>query len=445
MPLLTKISELRLTQKKKVRYKKSKTKVSGKIFRKIKKFFQSFIEESAPPKEYRPYLGPEATDEQIEEGKFENTRANLKKYTAPKKKKESEPKYKLKDLFSLFKVDKSERKKKKQKKKAKRKKTRQQNKVKRIEFIRRFVPSYKKSSVISLEFSQEDVPEEKDKQKFRGYLTYSINSTVLYLLAYLIVYLTYQITVLIVASRWKLDSVLFYYDLAFNDLSPLWSRINIILTTVSGPMISLLIGILFLRFFTTRAKIKKSVKLFFLWIGLHGYNLFLGAFASGVSFDEGFGYVPAWLYFNVFWQILTALLFLFFLGLIGYYTASKFLDTSFSSTRIKQKSKFKFLVYQVLIPWFAGGLLIFLIKIPNNMPYDTANLITMAFAVLPIVFNKRAKPTKNFRIQKKPSKLNYYMLGVLIIVLLLYRIGLYNGLHIELYYKLLFNLEITPL
>jgi len=137
----------------------------------------------------------------------------------------------------------------------------------------------------------------------------------------------YQITVLIVASNWNLDSVLFYFDLAFNDYSPLWKRFNIIIVTFSGPLISLLIGILFLKVFANRPKVKGFLKLFFIWVALHALNLFFGAFSSGVSFDEGFGYVAAWIYLNIFWQIFISLIFLFILGLIGYYTASKFLET----------------------------------------------------------------------------------------------------------------------
>jgi hypothetical protein len=182
-----------------------------------------------------------------------------------------------------------------------------------------------------------------------------------------------------------------------------------------------------------------------LWLGLHGYNLFLGAFASGTSFDEGFGYVAAWLYLNIFWKILLSLVFLFILGWIGYAVTSKFLDTSYSVTRVKQQNKVKFLFYQVILPWFFGGLFIFLIRIPNNLPYDTGNLITMLFAVAPMLFNRMAKPTKDFKIEKRQNRLKWLVFIILVAFILLYRIGLDNGLHIQLYYRFLFNLDITPI
>ena len=252
-------------------------------------------------------------------------------------------------------------------------------------------------------------------------------------------------TVLIAASRWKLDSVLFYYDLAFNDYSPLWSKYNILLVTFSGPFISLVIGFLFYRFFSVRPKVRGLLRLFFVWIALQGINLFFGAFASGVAFSEGFGYVPEWLSFNVFWQILVSLVFLFILGIVGFYTTSRFLDTSNSAYRVRDENKLKFLFYQVFLPWLIGSTIIFLVKIPNNMPYDTGNLATMAFVIIPVMFNRFARPSIAFEGDRKPTKIKWNIITLFILLLLAFRIGLNNGIHISLYYKFIFSLEVSPL
>jgi len=182
-----------------------------------------------------------------------------------------------------------------------------------------------------------------------------------------------------------------------------------------------------------------------LWIGLHGFNFFLGAFASGVSFDEGFGYVPAWLFLNIFWKILLSMFFLFLLGVVGYYATPKFLDTSYSLSRVSAKVKQKFLIAQVFLPWLVGSFIIFLVKIPSNMPYDVGILITLLFAVIPILFNTKARPTRDFKVEKKPNNFNYLLLLLTVSLLLLYRLGLNNGLHFELFYDFIFTLDITPL
>ncbi|NOX45540.1 MAG: hypothetical protein GXO89_01000 [Chlorobi bacterium] len=338
--------------------------------------------------------------------------------------------------------------KKKFKQKIQKKRAKEFRKEKRISYIRSFFPNYKKPKKKGFAPPEEETKtrdqriQEKLKQQERNYFKYTINSLALYVTAYLIVYITYQLAVMIVASRWHLDSVLFYYDLAFNDFSPLWTRFNIIVVTFSGPLVSLLIGILFYKVIANRPKVKGFMKLFVIWIALHGFNLFFGAFASGVSTDQGFGYVANWLYMNVFWQIFFSLTFLFILGLIGYYSTGKFLETSNSAYRIKKENRNRFLLHQVILPWLIGGLLIYLVKVPNNMPYDVGNLLTMSLAVVPVIFNRRAKPIINFKYDKKPTKIHWAYIITFVLLLASFRIWLETGLHIELTYDI--SLRITP-
>jgi hypothetical protein len=342
----------------------------------------------------------------------------------------------------------AKKKKKKFKKKIQKKRAKEFKRENRINYIRTFFPNYKKPKTrafVAIEADQktrDQKIQEQLKLQEKSYYKYTINSLALYVTAYLIVYINYQLIVMIVASRWHLDSVLFYYDLAFNDFSPLWTRFNIIVVTFSGPLISLLIGILFLKVISNRPKVKGFMKLFVMWIALHGFNLFFGAFASGVSTDQGFGYVANWLYLNVFWQIFLSLVFLFILGLIGFYSTGKFLETANSAYRIKKENRNRFLLYQVVLPWLIGGFIIYLVKVPNNMPYDVGNLLTMSLAVIPVIFNRRAKPMVNFKDERKPTHIHWAYIITFILLLASFRIWLETGLHIELTYEI--SLKITP-
>jgi len=416
---------------------------SGRLFRRLKKFLKNiFVGESAP-KEYRPFLGPDADQQEIEQKKYENTRVDPTKYL--KKNRGKRKIFSIKEFNARWERKREKRIRRKLKNKIKRKYQKKQRRRARIEFIRKFLPNYKQKEFVSPEIIHIENVEDKDKLKARSNLVYTLNSTMLFIIAYFLVYFLYQITVLVVASRWRLDSVLFYYDLAFNDYSPLWNRTNIILITLSGPLICLMLAAILMRLVAPRIKEQKSLKLFVLWVAIIGYNFFLGAFASGVSFDEGFGYVPAWLFMNTFWKIFLSLIFLFILGLIGYYSASKFLDTSYSLIRIRQQNKIKFLLFQVVLPWIIGIIVIFLVKIPNNMNYDTANLVTLAFAVIPVLFNRGAKPSKEFKNLKKPSRIRWVFVALMIVLLLAIRVGLDNGVHVKLYYHFTFSLAVEPL
>ncbi|MCD4734724.1 MAG: hypothetical protein K8R53_01650 [Bacteroidales bacterium] len=361
-----------------------------------------------------------------------------------RRKKRSKKKNFIQDIITQFdskwKERKHKKKKAKYKKKAKKKLKRKNRKEKWAGFTNQFLSAFKtKNAGIS-----KNETETASKYSKKSYLLYTLNSTVLYMLAYLGVYLVYQFTVLIMASFWGLDSVLFYYDLAFNDLSPRWNRLNIIFITISGPLVALFLGMLFNMVFAKRENSRVLLKLFYLWIAFHGFNMFFGAFSSGVSFDEGFGYVASWLYMNVFWKIFFSLIFLFLMGIIGYYSTSKFLETSNSSHRVKKENRGIFILSQVILPWFLGGLIIFLIRIPNNMPYDTGNLITMIFAVIPMLFNFRAKPEINIdKLKRKQTTINWAIIIIFILVYTAYRVGLDNGLHFLMKFR--FSIDITPI
>ncbi len=383
---------------------------------------------------------------------FNDIAKKTKGHPKLKKKKSLKKGFSLSDYIRNYKKN-SERaaakkRKKKLKKSFEKKRQKEFKKENRINYIRTFFPNYKKPKVKPFEGEDQNikthdqkVKEELAKQE-KNYYKYTINSLALYVIAYLIVYLTYQIVVMIVASRWHLDSVLFYYDLAFNDFSPLWTRFNIIVVTFSGPLISLLMGILFFKVISNHPKVKGFMKLFAIWVALHGFNLFFGAFASGVSTDQGFGYVANWLYMNVFWQIFLSLLFLFTLGMIGYHSTAKFLETSNSAYRIKKENKNRFILYQVILPWLIGGFVIFLVKVPNNMPYDIGNLLTMSIAIIPVIFNRRAKPIHNYKSDRKATRIHWAFIITFILLLASFRIWLETGLHIELTYE--FSLRITP-
>ncbi|MFU8842522.1 MAG: hypothetical protein ACNA7V_01795 [Bacteroidales bacterium] len=419
----------------------------SRFFRNIQRYFREVFVSGSAPKEYRPYLGPAASDEEIEAKTYVNPRTpdQIRKKIAREKRRRLSSLFSFRTIQEKIERSRHERKKRNYKRKVQQRLKRAERKENRIQFIRRYFPGYKKIGGLDLDYTAVEGSAEPGKLKTQSSLTYLVNSTILFIIAHLLVYMIYQFTVLFMAAGWRIDSVLFYYDLAFNDFSPLWFRTNIIIVTLSGPVISIIIGFIFLRFFAIRANLGKHTRLFFLWIGLHGFNLFLGAFASGVSFDEGFGYVAAWLYLNMFWKILFSLTFLFLLGVIGYYAAPRFLDTSYSLTRIKPENRFKFLLYQAFLPWIIGTGIILLVKIPNNLPYDTGNLITLVFAVVPLIFNRKARPSKLFTSEKRPNQIKWFVLGVMVILMLVYRLGLNDGLHIKLFYRFSFSLDITPL
>ncbi|KAF0198239.1 MAG: hypothetical protein FD166_1590 [Bacteroidetes bacterium] len=314
--------------------------------------------------------------------------------------------------------------------------------------IRKHRPYKKKSFLKRLfETSRQDKKEKKSQLDFwddlkkvmpeEGYAMF--NSLGFYILAYLLVYLIYQFTETLVASNFDIDSVLFYYEIYFpiGNASPLWSRFNIIVITLSSPFVSVMTSLILLRVVLMREKLKPQLRLFLLWVAFHGATHFLGAFVAGIATSQGFGYVANWLYMNVFFRILVSLIFLFLLTVTGYYSAVFALETLPAGVRQHRWRLTVALGARFIIPWIIGGLMIIVVKYPNAIPqhpnimvYDAIIIASMGFMVIPAFFNFKAKPRS---VAERPSRHKrppgLLISTLAIVTLILFRLAFDRGIH----------------
>jgi len=284
--------------------------------------------------------------------------------------------------------------------------------------------------------------------RVRQYVVYIFNSTVIFLITYIIAYLTYQFTVIIVASFFGIDSVLYYYELMFpiGNFSSLWTAFNIILITISGPLVSLIMGMVYYRFFMPKEGFSPLAKLFFLWLSFHSFNMFFGAYVAGVITDQGFGYVVNWLYLRFIVKFAIAMISLFILMVIGYHATRSLLETANSLQRISRENRAYFILTQALVPWLIGSIILLLIKIPNKDPqheniivYDLIIITTLVFTIIPTFFNRKAKPDSLRFKSKKRMKFGWLYMLIAILLIVAYRLGLDNGLHFMI--RIIFRVE----
>ncbi len=281
-------------------------------------------------------------------------------------------------------------------------------------------------------------PEPHEKIKFDRLLLLTVNSTLKYLLAYVIVYLLYQLTVIYTANRFDISGVLYYYDVFWpiGDSSPLWfPYFKIILITGSGPFVCLLAGFLMFRIFIPLTR-NQATKLFLLWISLHAMNMFFGAFVAGVTSFDGFGYVADWLFMNIAFRVLFSIVSLFLLAIFGYYTTRFFLETAPSPSFLSHEQRGRFLLYQVLIPGITGTLILILIRLPQIQPYHTIVLFTLFAATVSAFINRKTRPDRVKSFPKHGGrKFQWIYLFVTIAFFLLFRIVLSYGLHIIIEFR----------
>lgn len=266
------------------------------------------------------------------------------------------------------------------------------------------------------------------------------NSTVSFIVAYLLVYLIYQFAVILLASFQEIYGVLYYYQVDFNDHSTNWTVLNIIAITLSGPLVSLSIGLYFYNSLFFKAKQYATLRLFYYWVGLHGMAFFFAAFISGVITNKGFGYVPLWLFWNDFTRFFFALLALVGLGLIGYFSAARLQATSNNSFRIVKENRALFFMHQSLIPFLLGSALILVVKMPNNQAYDTLILVFGSILSLAVLFNLDTPNYPLFRSNNR-AMFNFSLFLLTLVLLYIWRIFLADGLH----FFVQFIIKVTPL
>jgi hypothetical protein len=245
-----------------------------------------------------------------------------------------------------------------------------------------------------------------------------------------------------VASWYGLDSSLYYYDLKFNNHSPLWNRFNILLVTGIPPFLSLFLGIYLLRVLAKKSRFTGLHKLLIVWTGFHLLNHFFGAFPSGVVTDEGFGYVAAWMYMNTAFKFFFSIVSLFALGVIGYYSAQLILETSDSVHRIKTENRVAFIFTQLALPWLIGTVALLLIRLPHSFdyPYETLMFFSMAFLIIPPFFNEKVKPKLNLVKMVKRRNVHIGYLAMMLIMVAFLRFVLGIGLH----FMIEVNISISP-
>lgn len=284
---------------------------------------------------------------------------------------------------------------------------------------------------------------EKQKAEFsrqsKRLAIFSLNSFCIYLLTFFIAYLTYQVAVMFTASRWSINSVLFYYEVFFpiGNNSDKWNSFNIIVITFMGPFISLIMGVIYILFYVRKVRITGLTKLFFFWLGLHSLNFFLGAYVGGMITSQGFGYVIEWMFMSTWLRFTVALLFLFILGAVGYFQARSFLQASGSFFWTKKENKFWLILFGGAIPWFLSIIFLFIVRFPNVVPqhnniviYDSIIYITMIFPVAGMLINFRATTDSSAPLSKSGTRrINWFYLIAFLSLTLIFRLGLNSGFY----------------
>lgn len=261
-------------------------------------------------------------------------------------------------------------------------------------------------------------------------LSFSI-STSYYVLSFLLFFAIYQLVTIFISNSFNIPALWNYCEVKFplRDFSDLWTRRALVTIFAAGPVVCLLLALLFLRLFLNESSKTHFLSLFFTWGMINGANLFLGAYIVGMITRTGFIYTSEWIFMSNMFdveEILFSLIAFLLMIIIGKYLIRAFFMSSFSATLIRPSNKKLYILSTVFLPWLVGSAILFLLMAPRFPLKVVLLLFTTLIPVINVLFHINDSTSKNVVIQSKSKpSLQHIILIILICTLALYRIGLH--------------------
>ncbi|MFC5271850.1 hypothetical protein [Adhaeribacter terreus] len=257
--------------------------------------------------------------------------------------------------------------------------------------------------------------------------TVAANSTILFLLAYLLCYLASQLATVAAAFSARIPTVFHPGHLEFKITDAAWRSADVVSVYAAGPAVALALAFLAAVFFMIVRKKRGLQKTFFLWTFLHGCNLFFGALIAGTITKSGFWFALRWSGFNDTALWFVAFFFILILLGIGVLAAPAFLFSCDSISLMQFQNRAKMLAATVIHPWLFGSFFLVLLKFPDLQYYESLQIFTLMLILLPVYFlNQQNLFSETVEMPKK-TRLAQTALVLLVIIAAAFRLFLQNG------------------
>jgi hypothetical protein len=259
----------------------------------------------------------------------------------------------------------------------------------------------------------------------------AINSTTMYLLSFMVVFVIFYVANSIVGHYWDISNTLFYYGADFKEFRGNWSRSSVVTIYGVGPTICFFWAVFCFRMYFRTYKKPGLAKLFYVWGVVHGFVMFFGAAAVGVFTRSGFGYAIRWAYMPMIACFIIAALALVILLTVGIKFINFFMYTASSLALLGDKdSKKKFILYAVLIPFVVSSMLLIASQVPELFLANILLILSPILIVLPVWARVQSHHGSYGIAPAQSYGINKTWLIVALAILVGYRLFLASGIKI---------------
>jgi len=255
------------------------------------------------------------------------------------------------------------------------------------------------------------------------------NSTIFFLLTYLLCYLASQLATIKTAFTARIPSVFFQGHLEFKIADSAWRPANVFSVYAVGPGIALGLALVAAVLFFWNRKKRGLQKTFFLWTFLHGCNIFFGSLIAGTITQSGFWYAIRWSGFSNTAVWIVAFIFILILLGIGILAAPAFLIACDSISLMEFQNRGKMLAATVFAPWLFGNIFLTILKFPDLQFYEMLQFFTLMLLLLPGYFLNQENLFSETVPMPSKTRLAQAALVLLLLFAFAYRISLQNGIH----------------
>lgn len=278
----------------------------------------------------------------------------------------------------------------------------------------------------------------ENRDKRNNFFIITFNSTVLFILSYMVIYIISQALTIITAISFDYKTILFYYKIYYNIDSYQWTADSVKIIYSLKPAVGIVLGITFIILYSIRRDTPGNMKIFYLWGFIHGMIMFFGSLLMGTMLNKDFGWVIAYMYYRDTGKMIFSIISIFSLVTIGSFVAKSFLISGNSYFNFINRQDNKFLLAcQVIWPAIIGTFLLIIVSTPNQsyfMPddefvYKILKFLSIFVLLIPTMVTFRTYNEIYFDEAPRKIRLSWKLLLVTLILVLSFRFGLQSGIH----------------
>jgi hypothetical protein len=258
-----------------------------------------------------------------------------------------------------------------------------------------------------------------------------LNSTFLFLLAYLFVFIMKELAVDIAAKSFNINTVMKYNGVDFLIRSRDWTVDAVQVVYSVGPLIAMMITLITVIIFALISHQKWAIRLFIMWIFLQAFTQSCGEIIFGALFNRGFGWVLIYLYFDDATKMLMAIGIIIGMLIGGLFLSRFILFTgNIYFNFIGKVERGSFLMSQIFLPFLIGTGIITLIKIPIVNAFEVFVEGSMLLILLPAIIYARFSDDLFFDEEPRKIQIKWIWISISFLVLLLFRFFFWKGVRL---------------